>query len=76
MLSACAPCIGHWTNPIACSGQDQDPSDETIRPELLAFENCHTRWPAKWAIKSKEAAGRQLKFVRSEDALAKAQTEQ
>ena len=22
--------IGCWTNPIACSGQDQDPSDETI----------------------------------------------
>ena len=37
---------------------------------LLAFENYHTRWPAKWAIKSKEAAGRQLKFARSEDALA------
>ena len=36
----------------------------------LAFENYHTRWPAKWAIKSKEAAGKQLKFVRSEDALA------
>ena len=36
----------------------------------LAFENYHTRWPAKWAIKSKEAAGKQLKFVRSADALA------
>ena len=30
MLSACAPCIGHWINPTACSGQDQDPSNETI----------------------------------------------
>ena len=30
MLSACAPCIGFWINPTACSGQDQDPSDETI----------------------------------------------
>ena len=33
-------------------------------------QNYHTRWPAKWAIKSKEATGKQLKFVRSEDALA------
>ena len=30
MLSACAPCIGYWINPTAYSGQDQDPSDETI----------------------------------------------
>ena len=30
MLSACAPCIGYWINPTACSGQDQDPSNETI----------------------------------------------
>ena len=30
MLSACAPCLGYWTNPIAYSGQDQDPSNETI----------------------------------------------
>ena len=34
MLSACAPCIGHWANPIACSGQDQDPSNETIAAPL------------------------------------------
>ena len=30
MLSACAPGIGHLINPIARSGQDQDPSNETI----------------------------------------------
>ena len=30
MLSACAPHIGYWINPTACSGQDQDPSNETI----------------------------------------------
>ena len=30
MLSACAPCMGFWINPTVCSGQDQDPSDETI----------------------------------------------
>ena len=30
MLSACAPGIGYLINPIACSGQDQDPSNETI----------------------------------------------
>ena len=30
MLSACAPGIGYLTNPIAYSGQDQDPSNETI----------------------------------------------
>ena len=30
MLSACAPCIGYWINLTACSGQDQDPSNETI----------------------------------------------
>ena len=30
MLSACAPCIGYWINPTAYSGQDQDPSNETI----------------------------------------------
>ena len=30
MLSEGAPCIGYWTNPTACSEQDQDPSNETI----------------------------------------------
>ena len=30
MLSACAPHIGFWINPTAYSGQDQDPSNETI----------------------------------------------
>ena len=30
MLSACALGIGYLINPIARSGQDQDPSDETI----------------------------------------------
>ena len=30
MLSACAPGIGYLTNPIAYSGQNQDPSNETI----------------------------------------------
>ena len=30
MLSACAPGIGYLINPTACSGQDQDPSNETI----------------------------------------------
>ena len=30
MLSACAPGIGYSINPIARSGQDQDPSNETI----------------------------------------------
>ena len=30
MLSACAPHNGFWINPTACSGQDQDPSVETI----------------------------------------------
>ena len=30
MLSACAPGIGCLTNPITYSGQDQDPSNETI----------------------------------------------
>ena len=30
MMSACAPCIGFWINPTAYSGQDQDPSNETI----------------------------------------------
>ena len=30
MLSACAPGTGHLINPIVRSGQDQDPSNETI----------------------------------------------
>ena len=34
MLSACAPGIGYLINPTACSGQDQDPSDETIAAPL------------------------------------------
>ena len=30
MLSACAPCTRFWINPTAYSGQNQDPSNETI----------------------------------------------
>ena len=52
MLSACAPCIGCWTNPIACSGQDQDPSDGTIAANdcpavrnQLQIHNGFAEWP-------------------------------
>ena len=38
MLSACAPGIGYLTNPIADSGQDQDPSNETIVGEACLFK--------------------------------------
>ena len=39
MLSACAPCIGYWINPTAYSGQDQDPSNETIVEQLQSLHS-------------------------------------
>ena len=44
MLSACAPCIGYWINPTAYSGQDQDPSDETI----VESDQEHKRFGVVW----------------------------
>ena len=46
MLSACAPCIGYWINPTAYSGQDQDPSDETIVGCWLAWALRSHCWVA------------------------------
>ena len=62
MLSACAPCIGYWTNPIAYSGQDQDPSNETIAVRSNQFLGCEvdlgsspitTKWRSKLNVVSK-----------------------
>ena len=63
MLSACAPCIGYWINPTAYSGQDQDPSNETIvgsvhcsagidpiRPAVIRICHIITAHPAAFCL--------------------------
>ena len=36
-----SPCTGCWINPTACSGQDQDPSNETIVDGLANKPHWH-----------------------------------